>query len=346
MVLDPLSALGLAGNILQFIDFGSKLLSSSREIYKSAKGLSANHQHLEQITISLIDLNSRLSQGSASASPTTYGQTLNRLALACKDDGNKLLLAKERLKLEQTNTKCKSFQQALKCVWKERDLRDLETRLDGYRSELKIQLLKVFGDQQSDVLTVLRGLVNENERMEIDRNQQIQTLAGKVDALGRMQARTMVDVNFTELAKTLAQLRTDASNLLKEQTILASLRFQQIDARHESIPEAHTKTFNWIFQSAEGADDLRPKVKFMEWLRRDRIDQGLYWVGGKAGSGKSTLMKFICDHPMTMERLRCWAGGGRLDTANFFFWRSLRCKSLKRGFCRHCCMRSCENVHI
>lgn len=325
MVLDPLSALSIAGNIVQFIDFGSKLLNSSREIYHSAEGLSSNHQHLEQITQSLIDLNTKLSQNPATPTLTTHGQGLTKLAASCEKEGTRLLSAIARLKLEQTESKWRSFQQALKCVWKEHDLRELEKRLDGYRSELKIQLLKLLSDQQSDFLTVLRSLVDENRRMEIDRNQQVQTLVEKVDALGRSQVGTVRDVNFAELGAKLSELKTEASNLLTEQRILASLRFQQINIRHESIPEAHAKTFEWIFQESqdpESSEAQRPKTKFMEWLKQGGKHDGLYWIGGKAGSGKSTLMKFICDHPRTADGLKCWAGSNALVTANFFFWRS------------------------
>lgn len=37
MVLDPFSTLGLAGNIIQFVDFTLKLVSDAREIQGSVK---------------------------------------------------------------------------------------------------------------------------------------------------------------------------------------------------------------------------------------------------------------------------------------------------------------------
>jgi hypothetical protein len=40
----------------------------------------------------------------------------------------------------------------------------------------------------------------------------------------------------------------------------------------------------------------------------------------KAGSGKSTLMKYICDHDATLNALRSWAGSYNLVTASYFFW--------------------------
>jgi hypothetical protein len=36
--VDPLTALSLAGTIVQFVDFWSKLLLSGRELYKSGTG--------------------------------------------------------------------------------------------------------------------------------------------------------------------------------------------------------------------------------------------------------------------------------------------------------------------
>lgn len=40
----------------------------------------------------------------------------------------------------------------------------------------------------------------------------------------------------------------------------------------------------------------------------------------KAGSGKSTLMKYAFDHDNTKEALKAWAGSGELVTASHYFW--------------------------
>ncbi|KAM7201223.1 hypothetical protein V8F20_004969, partial [Naviculisporaceae sp. PSN 640] len=48
----------------------------------------------------------------------------------------------------------------------------------------------------------------------------------------------------------------------------------------------------------------------------------VFHITGKVGSGKSTLMKYICDHPQTAEHLMKWAGpGNKLVMAHFFFAR-------------------------
>lgn len=53
------------------------------------------------------------------------------------------------------------------------------------------------------------------------------------------------------------------------------------------------------------------------WLRHD---SGIYWVSGKAGSGKSTLMKYLYEHEEIKRLLGLWAEGSPLTIVNFFFY--------------------------
>lgn len=57
---------------------------------------------------------------------------------------------------------------------------------------------------------------------------------------------------------------------------------------------------------------------FITWLRKG---SGIFHISGKPGSGKSTLMKYVCRHPQTEKHLRAWAGNEQLVTGQFFFWR-------------------------
>ena len=105
-------------------------------------------------------------------------------------------------------------------------------------------------------------------------------------------------------------------------TILEQLSYPHMTNRYEEIEEAHFKTFDWIFCGAEQSDP--PWNNFAEWLRQDA---NIYWINGKAGSGKSTLMKHIYDSRHTAEYLREW-DHKRLSTTSqccistFFFWNS------------------------
>ena len=51
--MDSLTALSLAGNVVQFVDFGNKLLSQSRELYRSTQGSLAADDELHLVTADL-----------------------------------------------------------------------------------------------------------------------------------------------------------------------------------------------------------------------------------------------------------------------------------------------------
>ena len=105
---------------------------------------------------------------------------------------------------------------------------------------------------------------------------------------------------------------------LVENSILNSLTFPTMNSRYQGIDDAHAKTFDWIFQPPKSK--TRPWSDFSEWLLSG---DGIYWINGKAGSGKSTLMRYICEDDRTQSLLKKWASStGNLLTASFFFWKS------------------------
>ena len=99
--------------------------------------------------------------------------------------------------------------------------------------------------------------------------------------------------------------------------LLDSLWFAEILSREETIAEAHSETFQWIFDKSGQA--VRPWDNFSAWLENG---EGIYWVNGKAGSGKSTLMSFLCQDERTVEALKVWAEGKVALMPKFFFWSS------------------------
>jgi len=150
MVVDPFSALGVAGNIVQFLDFGSKLVSKGREIYSSADGSSITNVELEIISQDLHEITDSL----ASTPPFNSIQISNlgddemrRLATSCKTVAEQLLGVVRDLKVDETckHRRWKSFRQALKSVWKDGDIQSLQDRLDGFRGQLTIRLITILG---------------------------------------------------------------------------------------------------------------------------------------------------------------------------------------------------------
>lgn len=120
-----------------------------------------------------------------------------------------------------------------------------------------------------------------------------------------------VSTSFVELyAKEYADKLADV-----EEEAWESLSFPIIKDREDQISEADLATFNWIFEEPRNVD--RPWSSFLNWLKSAN---SLYWISGKAGSGKSTLMKHLFADDRTHQALKQWAADEPLIIANFFFW--------------------------
>jgi hypothetical protein len=89
-----------------------------------------------------------------------------------------------------------------------------------------------------------------------------------------------------------------------------------MSARYDEIPEAYKATYEWVFQSPPPGyrwDDFRAHLTGQDISKP-------YFIYGKPGCGKSTLMKFIALHKETESLLAQWAGKDELTVVKFFSW--------------------------
>jgi hypothetical protein len=112
--------------------------------------------------------------------------------------------------------------------------------------------------------------------------------------------------------------------------VLDCLYFRRITDRVEEVASAHQRTFEWIFYNPTA--EQKPWTNFVTWLRHGH---GCYWINGKAGSGKSTLMKYIQKDVRTKAALEIWADQRTLITPSFFFWNlGSRLQKTQKGLLR------------
>ena len=163
----------------------------------------------------------------------------------------------------------------------------------------------ICSNQQSSIVSTLNSLRN-NDLNEIK--------SEILCAIQQSQSRKPPENISNDLPGRLETLAAKVKALSKEQHILSGLHFWTMKMREASITEAHERTFQWIFEDQPVS---RPQVKFKDWLR---YGNGIYWIAGKAGSGKSTLMKYLVSEPRTESTLQAWAGSEALVIAKFFFW--------------------------
>ena len=141
-MLDPFSALSLASNIVQFVDFSSKLISNSAELYSSKTGSIAKHKELESLYLDLHQLSQKVNT-SSQPSNGNVGRSqeeaaLGRVAGLCMETADELLSTIRKLKSPTTgpHRKWRSFRQALKSVWKQERIDALQKKLDSISGQL------------------------------------------------------------------------------------------------------------------------------------------------------------------------------------------------------------------
>lgn len=146
----------------------------------------------------------------------------------------------------------------------------------------------------------------------------------KLDLLSALQAHNWSPKKKDDITDFSYQLHTSVEVDVEARfckLMLARLYFADLPDRIKHIPKAHQKTFGWVFNESAPADNSPRWDNFAKWVEND--DQGnIYWITGKPGSGKSTLMKFLFHENSTETLLNRWSGGQAVSKAGFFFWNS------------------------
>lgn len=116
------------------------------------------------------------------------------------------------------------------------------------------------------------------------------------------------------LQEKLQKLSVSENKVKKQQAILDSLTFESRPVRHTQIAAAHVNTFKWALTTNE---DPTLGSSIGTWLQQRG---GIFWVSGKPGSGKSTLMKYIADSSITSQLINEWARPCRAVIVSHYFW--------------------------
>jgi len=275
-------AFGLAGNIIQFVDFTGKLFLTTQRLYVSKSGTKAEHLELESLTQNIKELAERANPHSLSDTwnISTQEKTLADLGNQCIEVSNELLSVLESLKVrgKNGNRSWESFNQAIRSEWKKGEIELLQRRLDRISNQLNTRVLL---DQQSKVFTQLHELARENQRLDAGRTLEIGRLRKDFQAFFKEIQYDLADESAK--SKALTQICRAVEQGVKyssEMSILDFLYFDTIDDRQAGVRKAHENTFSWLFQTSESASQGQNSSSFGEWLRSDHP---LFWVTGKPG---------------------------------------------------------------
>ena len=141
-MLDPLSAVSLAGNIVGFIEFTAEIISKTRELL--SHGATQEIYNAEIVIRDLLQLSKQLKIGaqSAGAAPQTDDdKALEDFCSCCIGLSETIIKRLEKLKLKEEASKPRAFLHALKAVWSQKELQSEEVQLASYRSQLEFRVL-------------------------------------------------------------------------------------------------------------------------------------------------------------------------------------------------------------
>jgi hypothetical protein len=103
--------------------------------------------------------------------------------------------------------------------------------------------------------------------------------------------------------------------------IATGIQFNTIQTREEAVSKNFEATYSWIFQHEPPKKDGVPMwSSFPKWLEDD--SKNVYWITGKPGSGKSTIMKLILQRTSLWDSLSQRTESLRLLVVKYYAWLS------------------------
>ena len=194
-------------------------------------------------------------------------------------------------------------------------LRILDAKQEGQSKQLGQQLSQLSSDLKACQLGFAGQLSSEIDRYV--------TASEAQHEVTRDHVKTHITEFNLSLIEQLNEQRRQQHDQQQHDQFLRSLWFEEIHTRKNDIADSHSQTLHWMFED----DATRPWDSFCSWLQgNDR----LYWINGKPGSGKSTLMKFLIYSPRTRDLLAQWSLGKSPLIVGFYFW--LSGSELQRSF--------------
>jgi hypothetical protein len=154
--MDPLTAVSLAGTVVQFVDFTSKLISAGGQLYEareleSSKAVTESAQQIQRLATSSIahlqECNIKLSQRVGSRPGINYTKNdealLKEICLKCSGEAEILIkrLAKLQVPEDSKHRGWESLEKALISVWSKKDIERMNQRLVEHRVQINSQVL-------------------------------------------------------------------------------------------------------------------------------------------------------------------------------------------------------------
>ncbi|QPC76888.1 hypothetical protein HYE68_007640 [Fusarium pseudograminearum] len=294
-----------------FAEVGIKLTKTAQRAYKSTSGLIQEDEEFLTDTERLKKLVGLIDQGQSNpedARQAGIDENLRQTAKACDEYASQLETLLGFLRRRPGELRAlEALRTAMLRRLRNTEIQALEGKLINVQIKLLLALTTSSHSRQSSALVAIRELKQQNAVLEASTTSKLESIESLIRGIDLKEEGTSNAAKM--VISHLDNLVVEAQRVKKHHDFLKSLRFREIKQRHSAIQDHHKATFKWVFAKGQ--------TGFREWLEDG---SGFFWVKGKAGSGKSTLMKFIATHDDTQSLLRTWGGERRVITASHFFW--------------------------
>ncbi|RGP69062.1 vegetative incompatibility het-e-1 [Fusarium longipes] len=346
-----LAAVGVAASILQVIDFGTRFVATAWELSQSEQAFLSCLEDLRKTSKHFRDAQRTLQ--STRPGPNTAIDSLIQKSIAISEEMSN--------SLDKIGRGRSALKKAWLAMWKEEKLKALQVRLREVQLDLSFHItvdlrsaVRESAEKQDQILQELRksGSNNPKEKATNADDSALSYGASIVEYLtdGLQLHEKIKSELIGDLVTSIYGMEGEESNLFDaskiqlsderrnklEQLFISGLCYDTMQERELTIKDAHEGTFRWIFKKND-------TTGFRNWLTSEET---LYWITGKPGSGKSTLMRYLLQpisqngggkdesttgskspekavlpHGRCEEHLKRWAGNDhKLTIVSFHFW--------------------------
>ncbi|KDN67254.1 hypothetical protein CSUB01_10266 [Colletotrichum sublineola] len=268
--MDPVSAFGLAVNVLSVVDFSKTFIKVLGQVKDAGSSVA---------TQNIVDITRSLKASTAKLTPDLLATVENETLL---------------------------FDVVIPMAARVSTIPSMAAM--DTQTQILLREIKAGKDANGAIEKRLRAFHEEDTAVQAERHMEIVSILNDMRDLKPQPATS---------ATTKSTRYTLESKKLEVKDLLNCLYFLQETDRFHDIKPAYKGTFEWMYSKPRLGASGATWSNFHDWLRND---SGIYWVSGKAGSGKSTLMKFLGTDERTRQPLLDWGVGSRLLILSFYFW--------------------------
>ncbi|KAG9793238.1 hypothetical protein ABEF93_002806 [Exophiala dermatitidis] len=319
--MEALVALGLVSNIVQLVDASWTLFEAYRQFRDrgTTTELEATNFKSQQITGCIIELKNSLANAANGSSLPHSDVNLITLGTDCAGVAEQLRKELVDFEIPPGSGGWTAFKTSMRLKKKWSRIKQLKYKLDQYVSVLDSIVLVNMSRNVRNIDKHMIDRLSQSKQVIVERlvngNTSIGAMVKSLHEETRKHITKALAVTAGHIERKVDQLRDDQNQREEFKNFLKTLHFEEIHLRQNNIEPAHKATFEWILR--ENVDHVKRWSSFLEWTRND---SPIYWVLGKPGSGKSTLMNFLVQDPRTKAALTPASSNLPPLFLTFFFW--------------------------